>query len=182
MSSPPYRQGDAEGKSASGFLRFMMLGLLWLVVGVLAGRYLYPEVRIETVERRVEVEKRVEVPVERVVERVVIKEVEKRVEVPVEKIVIREVQVPAPTPQVPGIVNQAKATSAWDGLKAGMTKSEVTELLGEPNRVVTGEDFIYWYYSAQRSDFLFIRFKVAGFIGFDRVEYWMGPNQRTPKR
>jgi hypothetical protein len=30
---------------------------------------------------------------------VVIKEVEMRVEVPVEKIVIREVQVPAPTPQ-----------------------------------------------------------------------------------
>jgi outer membrane protein assembly factor BamE (lipoprotein component of BamABCDE complex) len=113
---------------------------------------------------------------------VVIKEVEMRVEVPVEKIVIREVQVPAPTPQGQGNINQTKPASAWDSLKVGMTKSEVTDLLGEPNRVVAGEDIIYWYYSAQQSDFFFIRFKVAGFIGFDRVEYWMGPNQRTPKR
>ncbi len=164
------------------FARFLFACLLWLVIGALAGRYLFPEVKVELVERRVEVEKRVEVPVERIVERVVIKEVEKRVEVPVEKIVIREVQVPAPTPQGQGNINQTKPASAWDSLKVGMTKSEVTDLLGEPNRVVAGEDIIYWYYSAQQSDFFFIRFKVAGFIGFDRVEYWMGPNQRTPKR
>ncbi len=109
-------------------------------------------------------------------------EVEKRVEVPVEKIVIREVQVPAPMTRNPENNDVTKPASAWDALKVGMTKSEVTDLLGEPNRVVAGEDIIYWYYSAQQADFLFIRFKVAGFIGFDRVEYWMGPNQRTPKR
>ncbi len=176
------RINDSDSPKRDGFLRFLSVGLLWLMVGMLAGRYLFPEVKTEVLERRVEVEKRVEVPVDRIVERVVIKEVEKRVEVPVEKIVIREVQVPAPTPQGQGNINQAKASSAWDALKVGMTKSEVTDLLGEPNRVVAGDDIIYWYYSAQQSDFLFIRFKVAGFIGFDRVEYWMGPNQRTPKR
>ncbi len=182
MTVPQPRTVPLSDRASLGFARFLLVGLLWLVVGALAGRYLFPEVKVELVERRVEVEKRVEVPVERIVERVVIKEVEKRVEVPVEKIVIREVQVPAPTPQGQGNINQTKPASAWDSLKVGMTKSEVTDLLGEPTRVVAGEDIIYWYYSAQQSDFLFIRFKVAGFIGFDRVEYWMGPNQRTPKR
>jgi len=182
MSSPPNRQRDAEGKSAAGFLRFLMLGFLWLAVGALAGRYLFPEVKIEVVERRVEVEKRVEVPVERIVERVVIKEVEKRVEVPVEKIVIREVQVPAPTAQGQGNINQAKASSAWDALKVGMTKSEVISLLGEPYRVLDKDDVLYWYYSEKQSDFLIIRFKVAGLFGFDRVEHWIGPDPRMPKR
>ena len=182
MSVQQPRPVHASERSVGAFARFLLAGLLWLVIGVLAGRYFFPEIKIEQVEKRVEIIKRVEVPVDRVVERVVIKEVEKRVEVPVEKIVIREVQVPAPTAQGQGNINQAKASSAWDALKVGMTKSEVTDLLGEPNRVVAGEDIIYWYYSAQQSDFLFIRFKVAGFIGFDRVEYWMGPNQRTPKR
>lgn len=182
MSVQQPRPVHASERSVGAFARFLLAGLLWLVIGVLAGRYFFPEIKIEQVEKPVEIIKRVEVPVDRVVERVVVKEVEKRVEVPVEKIVIREVQVPAPTPQGQGNINQTKPASAWDSLKVGMTKSEVTDLLGEPNRVVAGEDIIYWYYSAQQSDFLFIRFKVAGFIGFDRVEYWMGPNQRTPKR
>ena len=33
----------------SGFGRFLFAGLLWLAVGVLAGRYLFPEVKIEVV-------------------------------------------------------------------------------------------------------------------------------------
>jgi hypothetical protein len=40
------------------FARFLFACLLWLVIGALAGRYLFPEVKVELVERRVEVEKR----------------------------------------------------------------------------------------------------------------------------
>ncbi|MEY3852292.1 MAG: hypothetical protein RI910_1272, partial [Verrucomicrobiota bacterium] len=69
----------SEGASL-GFGRFLFAGLLWLAVGVLAGRYLFPEVKIEVVERRVEVEKRVEIPIE--VTKYVDRVVEKRVEVP----------------------------------------------------------------------------------------------------
>ncbi len=112
MTVPQPRTVPLSDRASLGFARFLLVGLLWLVVGALAGRYLFPEVKVELVERRVEVEKRVEVPVERIVERVVIKEVEKRVEVPVEKIVIREVQVPAPTPQGQGNINQTKPASA----------------------------------------------------------------------
>jgi len=169
-------------RASLGFGRFLFAGLLWLAVGVLAGRYLFPEVKIEVVEHRVEVEKRVEVPVERIVERVVIKEVEKRIEVPVEKIVIREVQVPAPMTRHPENKDVTKPASAWDSLKVGMTKSEVVSLLGEPYRVLDKDDVLYWYYSEKQSDFLIIRFKVAGLFGFDRVEHWIGPDPRMPKR
>ena len=63
-----------------------------------------------------------------------------------------------------------------------MTKSEVVSLLGEPYRVLDKDDVLYWYYSEKQSDFLIIRFRVAGLFGFDRVEHWIGPDPRMPKR
>ena len=182
MTVQQTRPASSSERTLVGFGRFLFAGILWLVVGVLAGRYLFPEVKVEVLERRVEVEKRVEVPVDRIVERVVIKEVEKRVEVPVEKIVIREVQVPAPVARHPESNDVTKPASAWDSLKVGMTKSEVVSLLGEPYSVLDKDAVLYWYYSERQSDFLIIRFKVAGLFGFDRVEHWIGPDPRMPKR
>lgn len=168
----------SETSPILGFARFLLASLLWLVIGVLAGRYFFPEIKIEQVEKRVEIIKRVEVPVDRIVERVVVKEVEKRVEVPVEKIVYREVQVPPSAPRNAEPSKVANPVSPWNSVKAGMTKSEVSELLGEPRKVVSRDDFIYWYYTDKQEDDLFIRFKVAGLFGFDRVEYWLGPDRR----
>jgi len=162
MTVPQPRTAPLSDRASLGFVRFLLVGLLWLVVGALAGRYLFPEVKVELVERRVEVEKRVEVPVE--------------------KIVIREVQVPAPVAKHPENNDVTKPASAWDSLKVGMTKSEVVSLLGEPYRVLDKDDVLYWYYSEKQSDFLIIRFKVAGLFGFDRVEHWIGPDPRMPKR
>lgn len=179
MSVLQPRPVHTSERSVGAFARFLFAGLLWLVIGAFAGRYLFPEIRIEQVEKQVEIIKRVEVPVDRIVERVVVKEVEKRVEVPVEKIVYREVQVPPSAPRNAEPSKVANPVSPWNSVKAGMTKSEVSELLGEPRKVVSRDDFIYWYYTDKQEDDLFIRFKVAGLFGFDRVEYWLGPD-RSP--
>lgn len=178
MSVQQPRPVNPSERSFGAFARFLFAGLLWLVIGVLAGRYFFPEIKIEQVEKRVEVIKRVEVPVDRIVERVVVKEVEKRVEVPFEKIVYREVPAPPSAPRNTEPSNVANPVSPWNSVKAGMTKSEVAELLGEPHKVVTRDDVIYWYYTDKQEDDLFIRFKVAGLFGFDRVEYWLGPDRR----
>ena len=178
MSVQQPRPLHSSERSFGAFARFLFAGLLWLVIGVLAGRYFFPEIKIEQVEKRVEVIRRVEVPVDRIVERVVVKEVEKRVEVPVEKIIYRDVPAPPSVPRSAGPTKVANPVSPWNSVKVGMTKSEVSELLGEPHKVVSGDDVIYWYYSDKQEDDLFIRFKVAGLFGFDRVEHWLGPDRR----
>ena len=178
MSALKPNLAHASERSFGAFARFLFAGLLWLVIGVLAGRYFFPEIKIEQVEKRVEVIRRVEVPVDRIVERVVVKEVEKRVEVPVETIIYREVPAPPSAPRIVEPSKVANPVSPWNSVKAGMTKSEVSELLGEPHKVVSGDDVIYWYYSDKQEDDLFIRFKVAGLFGFDRVEHWLGPDRR----
>lgn len=182
MSVPQSRPVNTSQSSLGAFARFLFAGLLWLVIGVLAGRYFFPEIKIEQVEKRVEIIKRVEVPVDRVVERVVVKEVEKRVEVPVEKIIYRDVPAPPSAPRSAEPTKVANPVSPWNSVKVGMTKSEVSELLGEPHKVVSRDDVIYWYYTDKQEDDLFIRFKVAGLFGFDRVEYWLGPGLRAPRR
>jgi hypothetical protein len=58
-----------------GFVVFLSAGLVWLVIGAFAGRYLFPETLEKEVIRTVEkvVTQRVEVPVDRIVYRDVIK-------------------------------------------------------------------------------------------------------------
>ncbi len=129
-----------------------------LVVGLLAGRAFFPlEIPKPFI---VEKEKRVEVPVERIIEQKVPFEVikyvdrivEKRVDVPVEKVVQMRVEVPVEKivekvvyrDRVGGGTPVGKA--AWRNLKKGMPQSEVRELLGEPDRIWGGSFLTRWYY------------------------------------
>ena len=112
-------------------------GLILLLVGMLAGRALFPlevskpfiiekEKRVEVPVERI-VEKRVEVPVERIVE--------KRVEVPVEKIVYRDRPAAAVAP----------APQGWAGLQEGLNEEQVRALLGNPLKVMTS-GYTAWEY------------------------------------
>ena len=90
---------------------FLLIGL-----GVVLGRWVFPQevIKLVTVEK----EKRVEVPVERIVEKrvevPVERIVEKRVEVPVEKIVYRDRPAAVVTP----------APQGWAGLKEGLNEEQ----------------------------------------------------------
>jgi hypothetical protein len=131
-----------------------------LVLGLLAGRAFFPlEIPKPFI---VEKEMRIEVPVEKFVEKRVPYEVikyvdrvvEKRVEVPVEKVVTMRVEVP-----VERIVyrdrivektlsNIPPSLRAWRQVSMGMTRQKVRELLGEPLRIsATGLE--KWYYSKE---------------------------------
>jgi len=133
-------------------------GLVILLVGMLAGRALFPlEVpKPYLVER----EKLVEVPVERIVEKRVPVEVikyvdrvvEKRVEVPIEVVKYVERMVPAETP--PAVSWPTPTGRAWNQVKAGMTAASVRVLLGVPKEIQTYDhvDQAYWYYGAPFQD------------------------------
>jgi hypothetical protein len=133
------------------------VGASLLVVGLLAGRAFFPlEIPRPFI---VEKEKRIEVPVERVIEQRVPYEVikyvdrvvEKRVEVPVEKIVEKRVEVPVDRIVyrdriVEKSVSAAPAgLSSWRRITKGLSRDQVRAILGEP-RKVEGGDFEKWYY------------------------------------
>jgi len=155
-----------------------------LVVGLLAGRAFFPlevpkafivekEKRVEVpVERIVEkrvpfevikyvdriVEKRVEVPVEKRVEVPVAKVVEKMVEVPVDRIVYRDRIVEKTVPYV------APGLRAWRQITNGMTRQQIRALLGEPLRInATGLE--EWYYSDDQLG-AFVWFNSQGVCGW----------------
>ena len=112
-----------------------MLGLLF-VAGLLLGfglcKEFWPTERIREVDVVRYVERRVEVPVEKIVERVV----EKRVEVPVIKEVIRYVDrlVEAKPAQVADGPSRYELED-WAKLRGKMTKDTVRVLIGDPLRV-----------------------------------------------
>lgn len=133
---------------------FLLIGL-----GVALGRWAFPQEVIKFVifEKgklvRVENEKFVKVPVERIVEKrvevPVDKIVEKRVEVPVERIVYRDRPVPRS--------NQSAATSdssidildaGYSYLRLGIPKAEVIRLVGLPYYIHPDGK---WYYYSTRS-------------------------------
>jgi len=148
-------------------------GLVILLVGMLAGRALFP---LEVPKPfLVEREKRVEVPVERIVEKQVPVEVikyvdrvvEKRVEVPVVKVVERRFPLPiesfsenrAPTPidraivklngqarDVNSLVNLPVSALPWKEVQQGMSGASVRGILGEPARVFEGAVLNCWCY------------------------------------
>lgn len=129
-----------------------------LVVGLLAGRAFFP---LEIPKPfLVEKEKRVEVPVDRIIEQKVPFEVikyvdrvvEKRVEVPVEKVVTMRVEVPVERIVYRDIVVGAGGVranvdlAAWRTLSKGQSKSQVITVLGHPVRIRNGA-YEEWYYS-----------------------------------
>ena len=182
--SVPASKTEKSPRRAAGFVVFLVTGAVWLVIGGFAGRYLYPETVEKEVIRTVEkiVTQRVEVPVDRIVYRNVIKEVEKIVEVPVEKIVIKEIAVPVPMKPAKKQAEPVARESGWDSIRNGMSRSEVTALLGEPAKVHEEDDKTIWYYEEKGQGVLFVRFKVGGLFGGDKVDLWLAPDRRpAPK-
>ena len=151
-----------------GFAIFLTTGMVWLVIGGFAGRYLYPETVEKEVVRTVEkvVTQRVEVPVDRIVYRDVIK----------------EVAVPVPMKPQRAKPEQASEGSPWDFIRNGMSKSDVAAVLGVPVKVHEEDDKVIWYYEEKGQGVLFVRFKVGGIFGGDKVDLWLAPDRRpVPK-
>ena len=176
VSTPAPAPLSATPPRLSGWL-WALSSMVALFVGALAGAYLFPETKFQekVVEKRVEVERRVEVPLEKVVERVVYKEVEKRVEVPVERVVVKELEIPIPMKDQEAIFKPSAEPSSWDAIRHGLTKSEVRAILGDPATEQEREGSLFWYYKEEGQGVLFIRFKAGGFLGSDRVDLWLGP-------
>lgn len=138
-----------------------------LLVGMLLGRAFFPievpkpflvekEKRVEVPLERI-VEKRVEVPVE--VVKYVDKVVEKRVEVPVE--IIKYVDRPV-RPEVasqPVIVARPPRNSLWKQVVPGMTSASLRMLLGEPRSIHgDGNGYDVWSYGDSLLDgWVFVR-------------------------
>ena len=134
------------------------VGLCLLIAGFLLGRVFFPGQISKPVI--VEREKRVEIPVEHIVEKKVPFEVikftdrvvEKRVEVPVERIVVKRVEVPVEKIVYRDIVvgeggvRSNVDLAAWRTLSKGQSKSQVIAALGHPMRIRNGS-YEEWYYS-----------------------------------
>jgi len=121
--------------SPLSFRRSIGIFLLFMT-GCLLGfglcKEFWPTERIREVEVVRYVDRRVEVPVEKVVERVV----EKRVEVPVEKEVIRYVDRPVEAKPAQVVDGPSRyELEDWAKLRRKMTKDTVRVLLGDPLRV-----------------------------------------------
>ena len=177
MPVPQATSAPKADRSLFGFVRILGVGAIWLVIGAFAGRYLFPEVVEKVVTQTVEkvVTKRVEVPVDRVVYRDVVKEVERTVEVPVDRVVFKEIAVPVPMRAEAPVISLAAEPSRWDGLKNGMSKSEVGALLGPAARVTESDGYILWHYEEKGQGALFVRFKAGGLFGSDKVDLFNGP-------
>ncbi len=180
--TPPSPKKAPQGGPTS-FASFLAVGLVWLVIGLFAGRYLFPETVEKVVTQTVEkvVTQRVEVPVDRIVYRDVIKEVEKIVEVPVEKVVIKEISVPVPINAAKQKTHEAEE-SPWDFIRNGMTKSDVAAVLGNPASTREEAEKILWFYEERGQGVIFVRFHRGGLFGADKVDQWLGPDRRpVPK-
>lgn len=183
MSAPPSAPLK-KPRSPFGFVVFLATGLIWLVIGGFAGRYLYPETVEKEVIRTVEkvVTQRVEVPVDRIVYRDVVKEVERVVEVPVERVIIKEISVPVPMKAAKKKATPEAEPSPWDFIRNGMSKSDVAAVLGNPASTREEEEKILWFYEERGQGVLFVRFQRGGLFGADKVDQWLGPDRRpVPK-
>jgi hypothetical protein len=165
-----------------------------LVLGLLAGRAFFPlEIPKPFI---VEKEKRVEVPVERIVEKRVPYEVikyvdrvvEKRVEVPVEKVVVKRVEVPVekivekrieiPVDRIvyrDRIVEKTVPSAppglrGWRQVTKGMTHQQIRSILGEPLRIRSSGGLEEWYFSVERYS------SYVWFGSGDLVVSWSEPN------
>jgi len=139
----------------------LLFCLVCLVIGMLAGRALFP---LE-VPKPFIVEKRVEVPVERIVE--------KRVQVPVE--VIKYVDRMVPVEKTVYRDRETSVASAgqgmWLQLKVGFREDDVRGLLGEPRDIRAGNFVSTWYYGANNV--------MGGFVSFagGKVSAWSEPSR-----
>lgn len=136
------------------------VGAGMLILGLLAGRAFFPlEVPKPLVVER---EKRIEVPVEKIVEKRVPFEVikyvdrvvEKRVEVPVERRVEKLVEVPVERIVYrdrvveKSVPSTTAGLSAWRRITKGLSRDQVRAILGSP-RKIDAIGFEVWYYGTQ---------------------------------
>lgn len=106
-----------------------MLFLAGLIFGIALCKEFWPTIQDREVPIVSYLDRRVEVPVEKIVERIV----EKRVEVPVVKEVIRFVDRPAVAPPAPVDGGPSPfELEDWAKLRRKMSKQSVRVLLGDP--------------------------------------------------
>lgn len=132
---------------------------------------------VQTVEKVVP--QRIEVPVVRTEYKDVVKEVPKVIEVPVDRVEIKEIAVPVPMRADAPSISLASEPSRWDALKSGMSKSDVSALLGPAARVTEADGHILWHYEERGQGALFVRFKAGGLFGADKVDLFNGPVQNS---
>jgi hypothetical protein len=141
---------------------------LILALGVVLGRWAFPQevVKVVTVEK----EKRVEVPVERVGEKRVPVDriVEKRVEVPGEvvKYVDRDASSAKTAPPAKNLNRADVGSDPWQRIQLGMTEIEVRKILGTPLQVEPGDYSIWWYGGSARVSF-----------SHGKVSHWAAPSR-----
>lgn len=143
-------------------IRLILLFVAGFLLGFGLCKEFWPSERIREVEVVRYVEKKVEVPVEKIVERVV----EKRVEVPVIKEVIRYVDrlVEAKPAQVAEGPSRYELED-WAKLRRKMTKDTVRVLLGDPLRV-SGSGQEVWTFTFGGT---------ASFSADGKLESWQVP-------
>jgi hypothetical protein len=93
-------------------------------------------------------------------------------------VVFKEIAVPVPMRAEAPVISLAAEPSRWDALKNGMSRSEVTALLGPAARVTESDGAILWHYEEKGQGALFVRFKVGGLFGSDKVDLYNGPDLR----
>jgi hypothetical protein len=72
--------------------------------------------------------------------------------------------------------------SPWDFIRNGMTKSDVSALLGNPASTREEAEKILWFYEERGQGVIFVRFHRGGLFGSDKVDQWVGPDRRpVPK-
>jgi hypothetical protein len=142
---------------------FGLLFVAGLSLGVGLCKVFWPSERVREVDVVRYVERRVEVPVEKIVERVV----EKRVEVPVVKEVIRYVDrtVEAKSAQVADGPSRYELED-WAKLRRNMNKDTVRVLVGDPLRV-SGSGQETWTFPFSGS---------ATFTSEGKLESWQAPS------
>lgn len=184
MSTPAQEPRKVSEQAPPPSWLWLVSSLCSLLVGALVGAYLFPETKVQEkmVEKRVEIERRVEVPVEKIIEKVVYRDVEKRVEVPVERVVVKELEIPIPMKDQETIFKPSAEPTNWDAISHGLTKPEVRTILGEPATEQERDGALYWHYKAEGQGVLFVRFKLGGFLGSDRVDLWLGPPRASGPR
>ncbi len=119
-----------------------MLFVAGLLFGFALCKEFWPTIQEREVPIVSYIDRRVEVPVEKIIERIV----EKRVEVPVEREVVRYVERPADAKPAPIVAGPSRyELEDWSKLRRNMSKDTVRVLLGDPLGV-SGSGQELWTY------------------------------------
>jgi hypothetical protein len=136
------RENPAGPFSFRKILGLTMLFVAGLFFGFALCKEFWPTIQEREVPIVSYIDRRVEVPVEKIVERIV----EKRVEVPVIKEVVRYVERPAEVRSAPVVSGPSRfELEDWSKLRRNMSKETVRVLLGDPLGV-TGSGQELWTY------------------------------------